>query len=68
MGTKTCVMRPATIRPLSQDEIDRKIHSVITEVTALAGDEGPQELGGCEPRWITASELVQRMRPFLVLN
>ncbi len=68
MGTKTCVMRPAEIRSLSKDEIDRRIDSLITEVTASAGDEGPEEFGGCYPRWISASELVQRMRPFLVLN
>ena len=68
MGTKTCVMRPPEIRSLSKDEIDRRIDSLITEVTASMGDEGPEEFGGCDPRWISASELVQRMRPFLVLN
>ncbi len=68
MGTKTCVMRPAEIRSLSKDEIDRRIDSLITEVTASAGDEGPEEFGGGHPRWISASELVRCMRPFLVLN
>ncbi len=68
MGTKTCVMRPTEIRSLSKDEIDRRIDSLITDVTASVGEEGPEEFGGCYPRWICASELVQRMRPFLVLN
>ena len=68
MGTKTCLMSPAEIRSLSKDEIDRRIGSVITEVTAALGDEGPEKFGGCGPRWICASELVRRMRPFLVLN
>ncbi len=68
MGTKTCVMRSPAIRSLSKDEIDRRIDSLVTEVTVSAGDEGPDELGGCHPRWICASELVRRMRPFLVLN
>ena len=68
MGTKTCATRPAAIRSLTKDEIDRRIDSLITEVTASVGDEGPEEFGGCYPRWISASELVRRMRPFLVLN
>ena len=68
MGTKTCVMHSPTIRSLSKDEIDRRIDSLVTEMTAAASDEGPEEFGGCHPRWIMASELVRRMRPFLVLN
>ena len=68
MGMKTCVMRPAAIRPLSRDEIDRRIDSLCTEMAASAGDEEPEEFAGCHPRWICASELVRRMRPFLVLN
>ena len=65
---KTCVMSPAAIRPLSKDEIDRRIDSLSTEMTASAGDAEPQEFGAGPPRWICASELVQRMRPFLVLT
>ena len=68
MGMKTCVMRPAEIRPLSRDEIDRRIDSLCAEMAAAASDEGPEEFGGCQPRWICASELVRCMRPFLVLN
>ena len=65
MGTKTC---PAEIRPLSKDEIDRRINSLIPEVTASARDVASEELGGCAPRWVSTSELVRCMRPFLVLN
>ena len=65
---KTCVLRPASIRPLSKGEIDQRIDSLNTEMTASAGEERPQEAGDCQPRWIHASELVRRMRPFLVLN
>ncbi len=68
MGTKTCVMRSPAIRSLSKDEIDRRIDSLVTEVTVSAGDEGPEELGDRNPRWICTSELVRSMRPFLVLN
>ncbi len=68
MPMKTCVLRPATIRPLSKGEIDRRIDSLGTEMTEGPGEEGPEELGACYPRWIRASELVRRMRPFLVLN
>ncbi len=68
MRTKTCLMYPVEIRSLSKDEIDRRIDSLITEVTASVDDEEPERFGGCNPRWIGASELVRRMRPFLVLN
>lgn len=66
MGTKTCVASAARIRLLSMDEIDSRIDSLISEVTApLAAFE---ETASHEPRWICAGELVRRMRPFLVLN
>ena len=68
MGTKTCSVSPLEIHSLSKNEIDRRIDSLRTEMTAAAGDEGHEELGGCSPRWICASELVRLMRPFLVLN
>ena len=68
MGMKTCVMRPASIRTLSKGEIDRRIDSLSTEMSEWAGEERPEEAEDCQPRWIHASELVRRMRPFLVLN
>ncbi len=68
MPMKTCVLRPATIRPLSKDEIERRIDSLSTEMTESVSEEAPEELGGGHPRRISASELVRQMRPFLVLN
>ena len=66
MATKACAERVAEIRPLSMDEIDQRIDSLITEVMVPPGEL--EEAGPHEPRWISAAELVQRMRPFLVLN
>jgi hypothetical protein len=57
----------ATFRPLTQEEIDRRIDTLAQGVaTSLVG--GPPEPGRWEPRWISAAELVRRMRPFIVLN
>jgi hypothetical protein len=66
MHRKTCTIGP-TIRPLSQGEIDRRIDSLVDEVTGSEiGVAGAASEG--QPRWISSAELVRRMRPFLVLN
>jgi hypothetical protein len=51
------------LRPLSKDEIDGRIDTLV-QVLATA-DENPVPGRPC---WISARELVRRMRPFLVMN
>jgi len=58
------------LRPLSKQEIDRCVESVVAEVarpanTAEVEPNGSQPL---RPRWITPGEMVRRMRRFLVPN
>lgn len=66
METKTREEGMAGIRPLSVTEIDKRIDGLISEV--LSPLSALDEADGHEPRWISAGELVRRMRPFLVLN
>lgn len=57
------------LRMLTREEIDRRLRRVGSVVTrteglsAIAGDEAT-----LAPRWITAAELVRRVRPFLSCN
>jgi hypothetical protein len=62
-------MEQVGLKNLSKEEIDRRIEHVMTRVTTTAGlpEAGPED-GPLQPRWITAAELVRRMRPFLVYN
>lgn len=60
------------VRSLTTHEIDRRISRLVAEV-AEHEDGLVAVAGGCEsdalrPRWISAAELVRRMRPFIVLN
>ena len=52
---------------LTQQELDKRIGDVASIVFENARDyfAGIEPL---RPRWISASELVERMRPFLVMN
>ncbi len=64
---KPCRVTEETIRPLTKQEIDRRIELVVSEVAALRNEKREEgDLFG--PRWISAAELVRRMRPFIVLN
>ena len=65
MSTKT-ELRQASFRRLTKGEIDRQIYTLV-EGLAL---DSCEPLGGESslPRWIAASELINRMRPFIVLN
>lgn len=57
----------ATFHPLTQEEIDRRIDTLAEHLaTSLMGEQPGH--GRWEPRWISAAELVRRMRPFIVLN
>jgi hypothetical protein len=54
------------VRPLRKVEIDRRIETLVSDIAApIAARDGREEL---RPRWISAEELVRRMRPFLVYN
>ncbi len=61
MSTKTDSRQP-TLRPLRKDEIDRRIGTLV-EGLALSVESVDRR-----PHWISAAELVKRMRPFIVLS
>ena len=51
------------LRPLTLQEIDQRIQCVVEDVAAsgrAATEDGP--------RWISAAELVRRVRPFVCRN
>lgn len=56
------------LKNLSKEAIDRRIEQVTAEVTSTAGLEPAPEDDAMHPRWISARELVRRMRHFLVYN
>ena len=54
---------------LTQQEIDRRIGDVAEKILAAPADEKTIAANGTlSPQWITASELVRRMAPFMVQN
>ena len=70
MQSNSCDQEVEVLRPLSRDEIDRKIEVLVAELAAPAdaqADGISAEVDGT-PRWISPAELVRRMRPFIVLN
>ncbi len=58
----------AKAAPLTRDEIDRRMRDLLAEVAGrdLAAGEDTDE--GMRPRWISPSELVRRIRPYIVYN
>jgi hypothetical protein len=55
------------LQELTKEEIDRRIGDVASCLMGVTpGVEADQD--ALRPRWITAAELVERMRPFLVMN
>jgi hypothetical protein len=59
------------LRPLSKQEIDRRIEGVLSEVAApnkRASDPEHREEDELRPIWISTAEFVRRMRAFLVSN
>ncbi len=58
---------PSGLRKLSKREIDRRIEDVVAEV-ARVPVRGSDDAETLEPRWISAAELVRRMRRFMVYN
>jgi len=56
-----------TLKLLSKQEIDHRMQQVIDEVAASGFAERTAE-ASLQPRWITAAELVRRMRRFVIYN
>ncbi len=57
------------LRPLTKEEIDRKVEAVVAEVTLIDSEiDDPASSDALRPRWITAGELVRRMQRFIVYN
>lgn len=56
-----------TLRRLSKADLDRRLESIAAEITRV-DDLPSSDSDPLAPRWISAAELVRRMRPFLVLN
>jgi len=69
MQAKVCRVREQ-IRTLTTDEIDRRISRLVAEVGGHEDSAAAAcvEIEAHRPRWISAAELVRRMRPFIVLN
>jgi hypothetical protein len=67
---ETRVGQPA-IRTLTKQEIDRRIEGLIREIALLRDEHGDGPIpdgGDLSPRWLPASELVRRLRRFIVYN
>jgi hypothetical protein len=64
-------MERVPLRRLSKHDIDRHVEFVVAEV-AVGCERAPgssDDAGAAlRPRWISAAELVRRMRRFLVYN
>ena len=65
MSTKTA-LHHAGPRHLTKHEIDRRIDTLVEGLAF----EAAEPIGGeCSmPRFISAADLVERMRPFIVMN
>jgi hypothetical protein len=55
------------IEKLTKNEIDRRIERLIDEVAGLP-EEWERSAEANQPRWIAPSELVRRLRQFIVYN
>jgi len=67
MSRKSCTSLQVELRPLNKTEIERRIDTLAGELVADAVDAQTGN-EGFRPRWISARDLVRRMRPFIVLN
>lgn len=67
MRPKACPSQPA-FRPLTKDEIDRRIDTLVQRLAVTTDEEGAGAAPSSRPRWISAAELVRRVRPFIVMN
>jgi hypothetical protein len=57
-----------SVRPLTKEEIDRRIESLVAQVTGADAAGGGAGEDAVRPRWISPGELVRRLRPFIVYN
>jgi len=60
-----------TLRVLTREELDERIHRVAGWIAEGTADPAQSRNGSddeLDPRWISAAELVRRVRPFLVYN
>lgn len=68
----TTLTSEASVQPLTQHEIDRRIGAVAAQVLACPVDQvsalARAESTDLHPYWISPAELVDRMKPFMVLN
>jgi hypothetical protein len=67
MRPKACPSQPA-FRPLTKEEIDRRIDTLVQRLAVTPDEERAEATPSCRPRWISAAELVRRVRPFIVMN
>ncbi len=59
------------LRPLSKQQIDRRIERLMSEIAAAgldAPEEGATSTETLRPRPIRPAELIRRLRPFVSLN
>lgn len=66
--TETRPNSSTTLEPLTKAEIDRRMQWVASIVATTEGLEPVEGARPGVPQWIEASELVRRMRPFMVNN
>jgi hypothetical protein len=70
MGTGRSGLAAAPFRPLTKQQIDRRIERLVSELLAVElGPQDPEDPSGrFRPRWICPAELIRRVRPFVSLN
>ena len=68
MSSRSCLSVEPTLRPLTREEIDRRIETASRALADSPAARHTEPGEGMQPRWITAAELVRRLRPFIVLN
>ena len=65
---KVDLLRDESLQPLTKADIDRRMRWIGNIVTRVDGLEPTTGVDALQPRWITAAELVRRVRPFLSCN
>jgi hypothetical protein len=64
-------IQTVSLKPLTRDDLDRRIQHVASEVASDAVVNRAAEAASDEtlkPRWIRPADLVRRMRPYIVYN
>jgi hypothetical protein len=68
MSAKARPSRQEVFRPLTKYEIDQRIDALVQTLAVSPDEEQAEPVADLRPRWISAAELVRRVRPFIVLN